>query len=140
MVVLFPLDWMWWNQFYRYHTNGRGKTSSYNELRQMGQISLQRDLKLEACLRISDLHFHWRVPFSECVMLFFNQACCVSVQYRILEGCCERILIPWTQAMDHSLPDLSWLTTLGTRLGISIYYLSITGIVVRDRCFISLRI
>ena len=66
--------------------------------------------------------------------IFFNQECCVFIQYNLLKGCCKWILIqPWTQVIDYSLPGLTWHTRL--RIGIS--HLSISGIVVHGRCYIS---
>ena len=63
-----------------------------------------------------------------------NQGCCVFIQYNLLKGCCEWILIqPWTQVIDFSLPGLTWHT--GLRIGIS--HRSISGIVVHGRCYIS---
>ena len=82
--------------------------------------------------------FRLRIPlwgsfvFVWCVV--FNQGCCVFVQYNLLKGCCEWILIqPWTQVIDYSLPGLTWHTRL--RIGIS--HLSISGIVVHGRCYFS---
>ena len=70
--------------------------------------------------------------FVWCVV--FNQGCCVFIQYTLLKACCEWMLIqPWTQVMDYSLPGLTW----HTRLRIDISQLSISGIVVHDRCYIS---
>ena len=82
--------------------------------------------------------FRLRIPlwgsfvFVWCVV--FNQGCCVFIQYNLLKGCCEWILIqPWTQVIDYSLPGLTW----HIRLRISISHLSISGIVVHGRCYIS---
>ena len=82
--------------------------------------------------------FRLRIPlwgsfvFVWCVV--FYQGCCVFIQYNLLKGCCEWILIqPWTQVLDYSLPGLTWHIRL--RIGIS--HLSISGIVVRGRCYIS---
>ena len=62
----------------------------------------------------------------------FNQECCDFIQYSLLKGCCEWILIqPWTQVIDYSLPGLTW----HTRLGIGISHLWISGIVVHGRCY-----
>ena len=64
----------------------------------------------------------------------FNQGCCVFIQYNLFKGCCEWILIqPWTQVTDYSLPELTWHTRL--RIGIS--HLSMSGIVIHSRCYIS---
>ena len=74
------------------------------------------------------------VPLSLYVFVVFNQGCCVFIQYNLLKGCCEWILIkPWTQVIDYLLPGLTWHTRL--RIGIS--HLSISGIVVHGRCYIS---
>ena len=64
----------------------------------------------------------------------FNLGCCVFIQWNLLKGCCEWILIqPWTQVIDYSLPWLTW----PIRLRISISHLSNSGIVVHGRCYIS---
>ena len=64
----------------------------------------------------------------------FNQGCCVFIQFNLFKGCCEWILIqPWTQVTDYSLPELTWHTRL--RIGIS--HLSMSGIVIHSRCYIS---
>ena len=64
----------------------------------------------------------------------FNQRCCVFIQYNLLKGCCEWILIqPWTQVIDYSLPALTWHIRL--RIGIS--HISISCIVVHGMCYIS---
>ena len=69
-----------------------------------------------------------------CVCVVFNLGCCVFIQYNLAKGCCERILIQlWNQVIDYSLPGLTWHTRL--RIGIS--HLSISGIVVHGRCYIS---
>ena len=71
------------------------------------------------------------LAFAWCVV--FNQWCCVFIQYNLLKGCCEWILIqPWTQVVDYPLPGLTWHTRL--RIGVS--HLSISGIVVHGRCYI----
>ena len=82
--------------------------------------------------------FRLRIPlwgsfvFVWCVV--FNQGCCVFIQYNLLKGCCEWILIqPWTQVIDYSLPRLTWHIRL--RIGIS--HLFISGIVVHGSCYIS---
>ena len=70
--------------------------------------------------------------FVWCVV--FNQGCCVFIQYNLLQGCCEWILIQlWTQVIDYSLLGLA----RHTRLRIGISHLSISGIVVHGRCYIS---
>ena len=54
-----------------------------------------------------------------------------AIQYK---GCYEWILTqPWTQVIDYLLPGLTWYIRL--RIGIS--HLSICGIVVHGRCYIS---
>ena len=66
--------------------------------------------------------------------IYFNQGCCVFIQYNLLKGCCEWILIqPWTQVIDYSLLGLA----RHTRLRIGISHLSISGIVIHGRCYIS---
>ena len=68
------------------------------------------------------------------VCVVFNQRSCVFIQHNLLKGCCEWILIqPWTQVIDYSLLGL----TRHTRLRIGISHLSIPGIVVHGRCYIS---
>ena len=63
----------------------------------------------------------------------FNQGCCVFIQYNLLQGCYEWILIqPWTQVVDYALPGL----TCHIRLRIGISHLSISAIVVHGRCYI----
>ena len=65
----------------------------------------------------------------------FYRGCCIFIQYNLLKGCYEWILIqPWTQVLDYSLPGLTW----HTRLRIRIPYLSISGIVIHGRCDISI--
>ena len=130
-VLRFSLEWKEWYQIYHYSTNGCGKTISYNGIK---SESLKKNLMSETCLRISDSDFYWVVTLSECVMLFFNQGFCISVQNNLIEGCSERILIQtWAQVMDSSLPGLTWYIRL--RVGTS--HLSIPGIVVCDMCYIS---
>ena len=79
MALLFSLEWKKWNQLFDYDANGWGKTLNYDALRQMGEISLQQDLKSETCLVISDLRFKWVASLSEWVV--------GSVQLNILKGC-----------------------------------------------------
>ena len=62
----------------------------------------------------------------------FNQGCCVFVQYNLLK-CCWEWVQPCSQVIDSSLPGLTW----NTRLRIGISHLSISGIVVHGRCYIS---
>ena len=72
------------------------------------------------------------LSFSFCLLLF-NNGCCVFIQYNLLKGFCECILMqPWTQVIDYSLPGLTWHTRL--RIGIS--HLSISGIVVHVWLFV----
>ena len=83
-------------------------------------------------------NFRLRIPLWRSFVFvwcaFFNQGCCFFIQYNLLKGCCEWILIKaWTQVIDYSLPGLTWHTRL--RIGIS--YLSISGRVVHGRCYIS---
>ena len=106
---------------------------SYNGLRQMGLISFQCNLSLK---HVRD--FRLRIPlwgsssFVWCVVL--NQGSCIFVQYNLLKFCCEWILIQsWTHAIDYSLPGLTW----NTRSRVGIWHLSISGIVVNGRCYIS---
>ena len=67
-------------------------------------------------------------------VLSLKQGCCVFIQYNLLKGSCEWILIqPWTQVIDYSLLGL----TRHTRLRISISHLSMSEIVVHGRCYIS---
>ena len=102
VVPLFSLEQNRLSQFFRSNISGQWNILSYNRLRQMLLISLQRDLKPETCLKISDLDCHREVPLFECVMLFFNQGCWISIQYNLLERCCKIILTqPWTQVMDY---------------------------------------
>ena len=64
----------------------------------------------------------------------FNQECCVFIQYNLPKGCCKWTAIqPWTQAIDYSLPGLTWQTRL--RIGIS--HLPVSEKVVYGRCYIS---
>ena len=68
--------------------------------------------------------------FVWCVVL--NQGCCIFIQYNLLKGCCEWLLIQlWTQVIDYALPGLTWHTKL--RIGIS--HLSIAGILVCGKCY-----
>ena len=70
--------------------------------------------------------------FIWCVV--FNQGCFAFIRYSLLKSCCEWILMqPWTQVIDFSLPGLTWHIRL--RSGIS--HLSISGIMVHGRCYIS---
>ena len=63
---------------------------------------------------------------------FFNQGCCVFIQYNLLKGCYEWILIElWTQVIDYSLLGLTW----HARLRISISHLSIFGKCCASPCF-----
>ena len=62
----------------------------------------------------------------------FNQGCCVFVQYNLFK-CCWEWVQPCSQVIDSSLPGLTW----NTRLRIGISHLSISGIVVHGRCYIS---
>ena len=63
-----------------------------------------------------------------------HQGCCVFIQYSLVKGCCEWILIqPWTEVIDYSLLRL----TRYTRLKIGMSHLSISGTVVHGRCYIS---
>ena len=72
-----------------------------------------------------------------CVFLccaFFNQGCCVFIQYNLLEGCCKCILIQlWTPLIEYSLPGLWW----HIKLSIGISHLSISRIVVLGIYYIS---
>lgn len=57
-----------------------------------------------------------------------------SIQYNLLEDCSEKILIQlWIQVINYLLPRL----TRHIRFKISIFRLSIPGIVVHVRCYIS---
>ena len=68
------------------------------------------------------------------VCVVFDQGCWVFIQYNLLKGCCEWILIQsWTQVIHYSLLGLTWHTRL--RIGIS--HLFISRIVVHGRCYIS---
>ena len=70
--------------------------------------------------------FEWRVVF--------NQRCCVFIQCNLLKGSYECILKQTlSQAVDYSLPGLTW----NIRLRIYISHLSISGIVVHGRCYVS---
>ena len=70
--------------------------------------------------------------FAWCVV--FNQGCCVFIQYNLLNGCCKWIpMQPWTQVRDYSLPVL----TCHIRLRIGISHVSISGILVHSKCYIS---
>ena len=70
--------------------------------------------------------------FAWCVV--FNQGCCVFIQYNLPNGCCKWIpMQPWTQVRDYSLPVL----TCHIRFRIGISHLSISGILVHSKCYIS---
>ena len=78
--------------------------------------------------------FHCGIPLSLYVCVVFKQGWCVFIQYNLLKGCCEWILIqPRIQLIDYSLPGLTW----HTKFTIGISRLSISGIVVHGRCYIS---
>ena len=107
LILLFSSGWKRWNQFYHYYISGCGEILKYNRLRQMELISFQWDLKSETCR-----DFRLRVPlWGSCVFIWhdvFNQGCCIFIQYNLLKGCCEWILIQlWTQVIDYSLPGLT---------------------------------
>lgn len=93
----------------------------------MSLINLQWNFISEKCLRISDLHFHWGVPLSECY--FFLTGNVAFWFYAIY----LKAVAKWSWynpelTMDYSLPGL----TQHNRLRIVISQLSIPGIVVRD--------
>ena len=82
--------------------------------------------------------FRLRIPFwGFSVFVWcvgFNQGCCTFIQHNLLKSCCEWILIRlWTQVTNYSLPGLTW----HIRLRICISHLSISGIVVHERWYIS---
>ena len=94
----------------------------------------------QSCHKVWNMSMDFRLRFPLwgsfvfvwCVV--FNQGCCISIQYNLLKGCCEWILIqPWTQVTDYSLPGLTW----HIRLRIGIFHLPISRMVVHGRCYIS---
>ena len=133
VMLLFSLGWKRWTQFYHYNISERGEISTFTGLRKMRLISLQWDLKSETCR-----DFKLRIPlwcsFMVACCVVFNQGCWIFIQYNLLEDCCEPILIqPQTQVIDCSLPGLTWRI----KLRISIFHLSISGLMVRGRYHIS---
>ena len=76
-----------------------------------------------------------RTDHLKLLFVVFDYECCVSSQYNLLESCRERILIqPGNQVINYSLSGL----TLHIWFRISIFHLSIPGIVVHGRCYILL--
>ena len=75
-LVLFDLHYGWYYDLYKhsriyilcchYNTSERGKTLSYNGLRQLRLISFQWTSESESCLWISDVEFHCKV-FAFCI-------------------------------------------------------------------------
>ena len=87
--------------------------------------SMSEDSRVEILLRGSSVRV---------CLVVLNQGCCGSGQYNLPDGCWDLMLIqPWIKVMYCSL---LWLT-FRIRVGISISYLSIPGIVAHDRCYIS---
>ena len=73
LSFLFSSGWKKWNHCYYYKISGCGEILNYYRLRQIGLISLQRDLKSETCQEISDYKFHCLVPLSLHVVLFLTR-------------------------------------------------------------------
>ena len=115
VIFLFSSRWKRWNQFYHYNISGCGEILYYKGLRQMSLISLQWDLKSGTCQRILDYEFHCGVPLS---------------LYGVLQMSANTNLNPGTRIL------ITWVTW-HIRLRIGIFYLSISGIEVCSRCYIS---
>ena len=84
VILLFSSGWKRWNQFYHYNISGRGEILSYNELKQMGLITLQWDLKsrnMSGDLR-HRIALWGSFVFIWCVA--FKQGCCVFIQHSVL--------------------------------------------------------
>ena len=75
-LILFDLHYGWYYDLYKhsrvyilcchYNTSERGKTLSYNGLRQLRLISFQWTSESESCLWISDVEFHCKL-FAFCI-------------------------------------------------------------------------
>ena len=110
------------------------ETLNYNGLGQMVLISILWNFEVWNM----SWDFRLRIPlwgsfvFKWCVA--FNRWCCSFIQYNLLKGCCKWILIQhWIQVLEYSLPGLTW----DIRLRIRISHLSIFGIVVHGRSYVS---